>query len=105
MIVNLKKVLLVTTMVTSSVAMAAQFDPTTPSYNLTKELCAEYYTDCIEIYGSYGSGGMSECGNSLNTCITSGDWIPPNLPTPNANRSLNIFGSVTKEATAIYTTI
>ena len=91
---------------TSSVAMAAQFDPTTPSYNLSKELCAEYYTDCIEIYGSAGSGGMSECGNSLNTCISSGgDWIPPNLPVPTFNKLLNIFSSTTKEVTTISSSI
>ncbi|WP_445115470.1 hypothetical protein [Acinetobacter sp. WZC-1] len=100
-----KKLLILSTVFISSVTLAAQFDPTTPSYYLSKELCAEYYTDCIEIYGSAGSGGMSQCGNSLNTCMTSGDWIPPNLPVPTANKLMNLFGSIDKGPTSIETII
>ena len=44
-----------------------------------KELSADNYTDCIEICDSASRGGMSECGNSLNTWITSEDWVPQNL--------------------------
>jgi len=99
----LKKIVLISTIMTSSLALA--YDPTTPSYYLTKELCAEYYADCIDVYGSAGSGGMSECGNSLNTCITTGDWNPPNLPVPSSNRLLNLFSSETREAKTIYTTV
>ncbi|WP_336166672.1 hypothetical protein [Acinetobacter sp. 161(2023)] len=97
-----KKILFITTLLISSVTVAA--DSTSNSYNLTKELCAEYYTDCADVYGTASSGGMSACGNSLNTCITTGDWIPPNISL--SSKFLNIFSSVTKDThTSQITTI
>ena len=84
----------------SSVTIAA--DSTSNAYYLTKELCSEYYTDCARVYGTASSGGMSACGNSLNTCITTGDWIPPNISP--LSKIINLLSSSTKDTSASQTT-
>ena len=83
----------------SSVTIAA--DSTSNAYYLTKELCSEYYTDCAQVYGTASIGGMSACGISLDVCVRTGDWIPPNISP--LSKILNIFSSSTKDTNASQT--
>lgn len=95
-----RKTVFITTLMFSSITMAV--DSTSNAYYLTKELCSEYYADCDRVYGTASIGGMSACGNSLNICMTTGDWIPPNISP--LSKIINLFSSSTKDTIASQTT-
>jgi len=75
---NLKKFLMITCLFTTTSVFAGG-QSLDYAYYLTKELCSEYYADCIDQIGQQQSGtwGTSTCNIALTTCVNTGDWIPP----------------------------